>query len=269
MSLEELTKSQIVLLTLFVSFVTSIATGIVTVALLGQAPATITQSVNHIIRETVQSVVPKAISQPAAVAQPDTIEVPVSEPPDLPRAIASAERSVARLYSSDADSAVFLGLGVVLAGDGTMVTDADAMGRSKTASAVLPSGSSTRMSVFFQDSGSGLLYLKPISTSTNRHFVPATLSVEPQEVGEEVVAIAGKSTLRIASGLVVAVGDATSQKVIFTDFPDYSIIKGTPIINAIGEFVGMSTGAGRSHESTAFMPIIRPPAEDTKPSGLP
>ena len=49
MDMEELSKSQIILLTLLVSFVTSIATGIVTVSLMNQAPPAIAQTVNRII----------------------------------------------------------------------------------------------------------------------------------------------------------------------------------------------------------------------------
>src|SRR3989344_9685665 len=102
MNMEELTKSQIVLLTLLVSFVTSIATGIVTVALIDQAPAGVTQTVSHIIRETVQSAVQAVISQSAAVVQPQKQDPPAPAPvaptPDLPHLLASAEQSIVRLY---------------------------------------------------------------------------------------------------------------------------------------------------------------------------
>jgi len=56
--MEQLNNQQIVLLVLLVSFVTSIATGIVTVTLMQQAPAGITQTINKVVERTVENVVP-------------------------------------------------------------------------------------------------------------------------------------------------------------------------------------------------------------------
>ena len=67
MDMEHLSKSQIVLLTLLVSFVTSIATGIVTVSLMDQAPPAIAQTVNRIIERTVEKVVSSGQSAAATV----------------------------------------------------------------------------------------------------------------------------------------------------------------------------------------------------------
>lgn len=55
--MENLTRTQIVLLVLLVSFVTSLATGIVTVTLVNQAP----QPITHTISKVVEKVVPKEV----------------------------------------------------------------------------------------------------------------------------------------------------------------------------------------------------------------
>ena len=252
MDIEKLTKSQIVLLTLLVSFVTSIATGIVTVSLVDQAPPAITQSVSRIIRETVQSAVPATVGQPAAVALPK-VEPPPAVP-SLANRIANADHSVVRLYSGPTDSPVFLGLGVVLDKKGTVVTDADAIGTLQAASATLANGSSTPMVATVRDPMNGFVYLEPAASTTDMLFVPATLASSQPLVGDTVIAFADKSDLRIASGIVVSLPDAP-QKEIATNVPANSIIKGSPIINDIGQFLGISTGVVRLVDASSFVPI--------------
>src|SRR3989339_1523993 len=55
--MEHLTKTQIVMLVLLVSFVTSLATGIVTVTLVNQAP----QPITHTIGKVIEKMVPKEV----------------------------------------------------------------------------------------------------------------------------------------------------------------------------------------------------------------
>lgn len=58
MTLEELTKTQLVLLTLLISFVSSIATSVITTGLLAEAPLQTTQTINRIVQNTVEKVIP-------------------------------------------------------------------------------------------------------------------------------------------------------------------------------------------------------------------
>ena len=56
MDIKELNKSQLILLAVLLSFVTSIATGITTVTLMQQAPASFTAPVNNVIKQTIEKI---------------------------------------------------------------------------------------------------------------------------------------------------------------------------------------------------------------------
>ncbi|MFA6324999.1 MAG: S1C family serine protease, partial [Candidatus Paceibacterota bacterium] len=58
MDIKELNKSQLILLAILLSFITSIATGIVTVTLMQQAPSSVIMPINRVVRETVEKIVP-------------------------------------------------------------------------------------------------------------------------------------------------------------------------------------------------------------------
>lgn len=56
MDINELNKKQLILLTLLVTFVVSIGTGIVTVSLMKQMPPTVPQTINNVIQRTIEKV---------------------------------------------------------------------------------------------------------------------------------------------------------------------------------------------------------------------
>lgn len=57
MEMKDLNKSQLILLALLISFVTSIATGIAAVTLMQQAPTSVTTPINRIVKQTVEKIV--------------------------------------------------------------------------------------------------------------------------------------------------------------------------------------------------------------------
>src|SRR3990167_10920392 len=97
-----MSKHQIVLLAFLVGFVTSIATGIVTVSLMDQAPPSITRTINQIVERTVEKVVPAAVpaSQGAAAATVIKETTVVVKNDDLvAQSIAGVQKGIVRIIS--------------------------------------------------------------------------------------------------------------------------------------------------------------------------
>lgn len=96
MNLEDLTKTQLLLLTVLVNFVTSIAVGVLTVSLLDQAPPTVTQTVNRIVDHTVETI---ASSSPLAILPPKETTVVIHDEDLLTAALAADSQRTVTIYA--------------------------------------------------------------------------------------------------------------------------------------------------------------------------
>lgn len=265
MDIEQLNKSQIVLLTLLVSFVTSIATGIVTVALMEQAPPAITQTVNRVIEHTVEKVVP---GQPAAAATPVTKTVVVSEADALANAVSAFSPSVVRVYGAG-EEASFASLGVVLDTKGTIAADASALSGDSFVGE-LGSGTRVALKIAARDDATGIAYLTPATASTTPSWSPAPVG-SVTSLGQSVVAFSGKMSTRVGTGIVSLVEPASDKLPahIVTNVSERDIIHGSPLADSKGNFAGMSTGVSRAVDSSAFVGAseVHIPTKESAPSG--
>lgn len=269
MDIEQLSKSQTVLLTLLVSFITSIATGIVTVSLMDQAPPAIAQTVNRVIERTVEAAAPVAQTASTVVTQQKTVVVQESDL--VAQAVASVSPAVVRLYTSDGGAGTaptFLGLGVVLDASGTVATDAGALGESADANIILPDGTSVRAFVTSRDTLAEIAYLTP-ATSTEQKPVSwhaAPIGTKTPVLGQSVVALSGETVARIGDGLISAITPGVSgatSGLIDTDIPDSAVMPGSPLIDTNGNVIGISTGASRASSPSGFVPAaaLTPPGK--------
>jgi len=265
MDIEQLSKSQIVLLTLLVSFVTSIATGIVTVSLMDQAPPIIAQTVNRVIEHTVQTVTPaetKGQSASAVVTQEKTVVV--KEADLIAQAVQRISPSIVRVYSNDSEDATFLGLGLVLDTNGSVLIDSGEL-EAGDATLALPDGSRVRAFVTQRDEVNGFAFLRAATSSTSTPvWKPVTIASDHLVLGDSVVSLSGKTVARIAPGVVTAMlqGD-----IIDTNISADSILDGSPLMNTDGNLVGVSTSVSRSSSRTGFVSssvLLAPPIPPKK-----
>ena len=117
--MEHLSKQQIVLLTLLVSFVTSIATGIVTVSLMDQAPAGVTQTINRVVEKTIERVA----SNSGSSGSLSNSAVAINSEDRIVKTLEKVSKSVVRIKPSGADTDSVTGLGIMVSKDGVILTD--------------------------------------------------------------------------------------------------------------------------------------------------
>lgn len=258
MDLEKLNTSQVILLTLLTSFVTSIATGIVTVTLMDQAPPVVTQTLERVVEKTVSQVVPSSSGQTAAVS---VATEKASATDSIPQAVSRIGISLVRVYTGVSEAPEFLGFGVVVAKSGLIVTDLAILPEAGRELFVATNSSGLLSASVVSRGNSNSLSLLQGATSTQSGKVtwrPATVSSAPLALGQTVVSVAGKSAVRVDSGIVSAIGSLSSGEKAPRDFIDTNISyesasAGAPLINADGELVGISTYASRTAGEGGFL----------------
>lgn len=261
MNIERLTKTQIVLLTLLVSFVTSIATGIVTVTLLDQAPPAVTQTVNRVVERTVERVVPDR-SQGASVVTKETEKTVVVKEEDLiTDSIEKNRDSIVRISTRVAkvdEEGTPLGVGVVVSEGGLIATDAGIVGAEGEIHRIrFADGDIFDGEVVYKREGNPIALLeiqrKEVGTPPPT-FDAATLGdVSALKLGQTVLAISGVSRTNVGIGIIAALiphtdadGNETGLSYIETTLSGEQTTKGSPLLNIFGEVVGLHTSTSRS-----------------------
>ncbi len=243
MELEELNKSQVVLLTLLVSFVTSIATGIVTVSLMEQAPADVTRVIQKTVERTVEKVAPPEI-QTKIITQEKTIVV--SDSDLIATAVELNAPSIVRIYTV-AETPEFVALGVVISSGGVVATDASKITEG-TEYAVHSQSGEYSATVLRVSTAKQIALLELKDTDTVPR--PASISTSRTKLGSSTVLLSGLEKLTVAQGMVTELGaDAFA-----TNLSADNVIAGAILINIDGNVVGISTATSRESGGNWFVP---------------
>ena len=238
MDLEHLTKHQIVLLTLLVSFVTSIATGIVTVSLINQAPPPLTRTINQLVEHTVEKVVQATPVMSAVVTTEKTVVV---KDDDLAaQSIAKMQKSIVRIAAKGGD--LLLTRGVIVSANGTAIADRGALMADDATSfeAILSDGKRYPAVLRPAATSSQSVAVLDIAGGPSTAFSPASFaSAGKVQLGQSVIRIGGVGGDTGGPG-----GVASLPSDSHPDLIEASVVSSTPgsvLMTLFGEVVGIIT----------------------------
>lgn len=237
--MEELTKTQIILLTLLISFVTSIATGIVTVSLLDQAPPGITQTINRVVERTVERVVP---GQEATVITRETTIV-IKEENLIVEAVDKNAKITIRI-GFFGEEEIILGLGVLLSQDGYIVTDVLNLGVGNLQDIKTSTGKIYSATVEEINPENGIAFLKivqPEDLEEDLKFPkPSFGNPNTLRLGQSVVAIGGNESNVVSSGIISQVKKSTIEVLVVNE-DDEEIVEEQEITSSLISSISFSS----------------------------
>lgn len=263
MDINNLNKSQFLLLIFLVMFVTSITTAIVTVTLLDQSPqAAITQTINRVVEKTIETVVPGATTTIIRVKE---VPVVVKETDLMVQAVEKVYPSVFRLLVREGEGWKEAGAAFAVRADGLVVTSAQNLPEKDEKEASLaiigPYGTSSWPVILLsRDNDTEVAVLKMSSTSTLPVLSVTPLSSEDLVFGQTVVSL-GRSeagTPEIGQGIVLGIlpSSATSSAELIRTNAVTPETVGGPLVNTKGEISGLSLSRGYAVSVSAIKFLI-------------
>ncbi len=256
--MDDLTKTQIVLVCLLLSFVTSIGTGIVTASLLQEAPQNVTQTINRVVERTVE----KVVSQPNNSTTKE-VTVVVKEEDLVIDAIEKNSKSLVRIYEGRAPgNNVFVGIGLVLSNEGAIVADKRSIAATGSYSATFFDGRSFPLRISASSDKTNALFLSVIKDSNISYtFYPAVVAnSDVLQLGQTVIGLGGKERNVIAVGRIIGlVGKSATSTTAQTTEPISAIesdkapeggTSGSLLLNLNGEVVGLHFPELNQNDST-------------------
>ena len=276
--MEDLTRTQVIMLVLLVSFVTSLVTGIVTVTLVNQAPPPITQTINKVIEKTIETVTlsdhgqnnqTASVVQTIVVNQEDLVVQIIK---DTSLAVVSVVASKDLPIVGTETRWISSGTGFFISEDGLIVTNKyiveDTDGKY---SIVTNSGEVMEVEVVALDSTNDAVILKIASSTTEKfEYIPLG-DFESIRVGQTVIAIGNtlaESQNTVSVGVIS--GSRDSQGLIQTDAVINERNSGGPLLDLGGRVVGINTVISNTAENAGLalpINIIKRTIKDVKEFG--
>jgi hypothetical protein len=221
MNIEDLSKSQLLLLTILVNFVTAIATAVLTVSLLDDAPQTVTQTVNRIVERTIETVTP---STPQTITETVVIN---NEEFRTEAIAASVARTVSLKVKEDEPA---LAVGIYLSGAQAIATYLETP--PKTVFVSFQDGTTVEAILAGNDAG---VVVYRFAAGTTLPQAPEGTFVEQASLkqGQTVISIGADGSA------VVGIISKVDQTGVYTSLP--SVPPGTGAVNLDGNIIGIGT----------------------------
>ena len=240
MDIKELNKTQLILLAILLSFVTSIATGITTVTLMQQAPASVTAPINRVVQQTIEKI--------QQVEGKTTVQTVVIKEEDLVvDAIAKNQSAVFSITKETLDTdlktiEVGAGRGFAISTDGIIVADASSVPDKEVY--YVKNDSGKFKADFIATDKAGFSFLKigaPVDGKSKVAFtVPTFGDLSKMKVGQKIIVLGnsisssifeGNGNVNInvtksnAGGLVLNLDGEALGIALFSDTADFVPIK--------------------------------------------
>ena len=236
MDIKDLDKSQLILMTLLVSFVISIATSVTTVTLMQEVPLEIIQPINKIIRETVERTVPVEIK---------SVKTIIIKEEDL--VVTTIEESKKALISVKQGENTSNGF--IISGDGTAVVSGQI---SKDIELVAYIGQESFKATFIAYDLAGFSIIKlsaPIDVKNFKFPFISLASTISSKTGQTVILLYPDN---ISTGIYLGaigggeIATTTEEKPILNTINTSLIISnkqaGSPVLNTSGVVLGVVLG---------------------------
>lgn len=246
MNIEDLTKTQLLMLTVLVNFVVSIATGVLVISMLDQSSAPVTQTVQQIVDHTIET-----ISTPIQIANPS--KPTPAQPSQEQQLTAAVSADVARtvLIYHGATSTAPIATGVYLPKSRAVAT-ATGSNLMKEVTIVFQNGSSADASLSKQGSG---VTIYGFSDTAALPDGPAANPVAAANLKQGQTIIALTKEKAAVTGIISKV-DATGITASITGIP-----AGAAAVDLSGNIIGIASASGIFISSDKIMTLLETPAK--------
>ncbi|MFA5831602.1 MAG: serine protease [Candidatus Paceibacterota bacterium] len=244
--MEDLTKQQMVLLTVLVSFVCSAATSVTVVSLLTDAAPTVSQTINNIVEKTIERVVtgtttPVVIKPSPAPVLSESEKVISAVQENLPKLV------IIRSKEKEGESATStekIGIGAVISPDGLIATDSSLIGEGTEFIIALGDKYRYAKKVYF-DNNFHLAILqtdgavKGDKSTEILTFSPLSYMKDDAKLGLPIIVLGGENGKSMTRGTLTEVPEDKTLPLLVGDITLTSAQKGGIVFGLDGKAIGV------------------------------